>query len=49
MIELFLIADKKIIRIQGKDNQNPVTGQNLVIDQNLLEQNTEPKEPIRVN
>ena len=49
MIELFLIADKKIIRIQGQGNQNPVTGQNLVIDQNLLEQNTEPKEPIRVN
>ena len=46
-IELFTVADKKIIRIQG--NQNPMVDQNLVIVENLLELNTEPKETIRVN
>ena len=34
MIELFIIGDKKIIRIQSQGNQNPA------IDQNLFEQNT---------
>ena len=30
MIELFIVAGKKIVRIQGQGNQNPMFNQNLL-------------------